>query len=238
MTAFRTTLGSAALAAAMSVSGPALSADILTAPVDPVFEDVFTRQMYIEGLAGAPIPNDVDNTFSTGATGQYDADTGISLSVLLGMYFTPNWRGDVSFTYTNASDGSFSFTGGAPIPHAGDTNIYTFLANIYYGFDMGGPISPFVGGGLGFSVFDVDNLGAVGGAFTVNDSDTTFTAAFHAGLDVDLSENVILTGRYSLVYNTEADFATTVAGLSVNKDGDFDHVFQGGLRILFDSPFN
>lgn len=241
MSALRTTLGSAALAAAMAVSGPALSADLLTAPVDPVFDEVFARQMYIEARIGAPLPSDVDVTFSTGPTGEYDADSGLHIAALLGMYFTPNWRGDIGFSWTRASDGNFAFTGGGPIPHAGDTNIYTFMANVYYGFDMGGAVSPFVGGGLGFSIFDVDNLGAVGGAFTVDDSDTTFTAAFHAGLDVDLTENVILTGRYSLVYNSDATFSTAPVGVgpaTVNQDSAFHHVLSAGLRVLFDSPFN
>jgi opacity protein-like surface antigen len=104
------------------------------------------------------------------------------------------------------------------------------MANALYQFDDGW-LKPFVGAGLGFSVIDVDDLGAVGGAFVTDDTDTVFVANLIAGVDYPLSDMVTLTGRYTVGYSTKATFDTTAAGVDVDKDAQIHNYLSFGVRF-------
>jgi opacity protein-like surface antigen len=79
----------------------------------------------------------------------------------------------------------------------------------------------------------MDNFGAVGGAFVFDDSDTVAAGALHLGLDIPLSDNIILTGRYAMVLTGDANFTATDGINTASKDSDIDNVFMAGVRIPF-----
>jgi hypothetical protein len=190
-------------------------------------------EWYVELVAGGPIPKDYDNTIGTIGPTVYDPDSGFGFGALAGFYFAENMRADVSFTYGNVGEGVLTVNAtGAVLPHAGDVNGYNVLFNAYYEFDelAGLPLTPWIGVGVGFQTYDYDNLGAIGGAFVINDSDTVFTGALHAGFDYALTSNFDLVGRYSLVLVGDHDVVTST-GLPVAVDGGVENAFFGGIRF-------
>lgn len=234
---FKSTLAALGAAATIGMGAGAAQADGHTKYAEPQH---YGWQWYVELLAGGPLPNDYDSVL-TGTTAlgpvEYDPDMGFGVVGLVGVQFDPNWRADISISYATAGDGIATgpaIAGGAP--HSGDVDAYTFLANVYYEFtqftDL--PITPWIGVGIGFTSFDYDNLGAIGGAFTINDSDTAFTGALHVGFDWELTPAVDLVGRYALILNDDHT-VTGTDGTIISADSTVDNALYGGIRIKFNA---
>ena len=224
MSILKKVLASAAAAGALGLgfSGSANAAD------EVVYN--LSNPWYLEARIGGPIPRDYDvsGTF----TGSYDPDPGIMIAGNIGKYLTSNIRADLGISYVWGHDGAFTLAGGGIVPHSGRVSATTILANAYYEFsDFSPGLTPWVGVGLGATIFNYDNLG--GGIF-YNDSDAAFTAAFHAGLDFALSESVDLTGRYTLSWTGSHSIATTTGGLApITIDDQFNNTFTVGVRWKF-----
>ncbi|MEM8877280.1 MAG: outer membrane beta-barrel protein [Pseudomonadota bacterium] len=190
-------------------------------------------EWYVELLAGGPIPNEYDSTVTGLGSIEYDPDSAFGVVGLIGIQFNENWRADYSTSYATAGDGVATGPLIGVVPHSGDVDAWTFLWNVYYEFNdvFDIPLTPWVGAGIGFTVFDYNNLGAaVAPAFVINDSDTAFTGAFHAGFDYELTPNVDLVGRYALILIDSHDVITTT-GLNVAADSTVENAFYGGVRI-------
>jgi hypothetical protein len=76
----------------------------------------------------------------------------------------------------------------------------------------------------------VNNLGAVGGTFVINDSRTTAGFLLHAGFDIPIGRQFALTARYSLAYTGSMTFASVPAGNATTRGATYDNLFTGGLR--------
>lgn len=215
----------AALFAAFGLTaGAAGAADYTTAPGSSGY-------WYVEGLLGGALPTDRDITVNA-APGTYDPSGGFTGAVAIGRTFNNNVRVELGGSWTQANDGTVTLP---PVvfPHGGDINVYTLMLNGLVSFDIGSVVRPFVGLGLGFAIYDMDNFGAVGGAFIFNDSDTVAAGALHLGLDIPLSDNIILTGRYAMVLTGDANFTATDGINTASKPSDIDNVFLAGVRIPF-----
>lgn len=191
--------------------------------------------LYFEGRVGIPVPLDQEVFVSAVGNGDYDPDGGIAFGISVGRYLRSNVRAEIELSYIHAADGDLTFAGGgAALPFTGDATVIAVLFNVFYEFDVDWRMRPFVGVGVGLAHFDLDGFGAVGSAVLVNDSDTTFAAAFHAGVDVPIREGYTGTVRYTLGYTSEADFATTVPAITSSKDGGIDHFIGFGIRVDLD----
>ncbi len=214
------------VAGSILAAAPALAADAAVGNYE-----VGSRSWYAEIRAGAPIP--VDHGFNSPATGpgQYKPSSGFHVGVDVGKYITDNWRAELGLYWNRGSKGSARLGGGAPIPHSGSVNTYTFMGNLLYAFHTGSPLRPYVGAGLGFTHFDFNGLGATGGAFTITGSKTVMTAALHTGLDYKLSERTTLTSRYTLGWVDGGGYATTIPGLTVTTSSEVEHILGVGIRF-------
>lgn len=227
MSSLKKVLASATLIAgfALAHTGSAYAADEV-AFVDP------SNPWYVELRAGGPIPQDFDVTGAV--VGSYDPDPGFMIVGNVGKYFTPNIRADVGLSYVWGEDGNFVLAGGGGVvPHTGRVAAISIMANAYYEFaDMAHGITPWVGAGVGATIFDYDNLGGAG--FQYNDNDTAFTIAGHLGADYALSENVDLTGRYTLSWTSSHDVSATTAGPNpITIDDHINNTFTVGFRFKF-----
>lgn len=179
----------------------------------------------------------------------------------VGMYFGPRWRADL--TYDHMFGAKVRGTAGPNITGGGVPNIEAegkltrdlFLANMYYDFDFGGRVTPYIGGGVGFAHHNFtdgilwDSAGTTG---TVGShSSTVFAAALMAGAsvaitgghsnccastkDVVVSSNrgLMLDVGYRFVYEGEAKTGDTVwAGQKLDPkiDDIISHELRVGLR--------
>ncbi len=212
---------------------------------DPVGD---TRSWYIEGRIGAPIPQgiDVDTTSNIAAgngTLELDYDNGLGGGGAVGLYLAPRLRGEVEIGFFRAEDPTLNFkTGfagnafqGQTLASRGDVNIVSFMANVLYEFShIANSITPFAGIGVGLAHVDVENVAPAGAFFIMNDSDTVFNIAGILGLDVKLSEDKILTGRYTLLHTSSGEFQTTNGAntFTAEMESMTNHVFSVGLRIM------
>lgn len=193
---------------------------------------VEVNPFYLEIRLGGPLPRDYDVTGTV--VGQYDPDPGFMLAGTLGKYLTSNIRADIDISHAWAGDGVFNLTAGPPaVPHTGDVSATTILGNIFYEFsEMDYGITPWVGVGAGATIFDYDRLGGAG--FQYSDSDTALTIVGHLGADYAISENLDLTGRYTLSWTDDHSIAATNVGPNpINIADQINHTFTVGLRFKF-----
>ncbi len=221
-------ISGACLAVAFTAVQPAHAADQMIADYGSA------TPWYVEGLLGGAIPRDYDFTFQpAGPVGTYDPDGGFGFMVGVGKYFTENVRADVTAAFAWGTDGAVTLPGPVVVPHTGTIGAYTFLGNIYYEFtDVAPQITPWVGIGAGFTVFDYNNLGGAG--FQYNDSDIAFTAAAHLGVDYAMTDKLDLTARYTLSWTGEHSVSATTAGpVPITADDQINNSFGIGLRYKF-----
>lgn len=183
---------------------------------------------YLEARIGGPLPRSYD--FTGAIVGTYDPDPGLMIAGNIGKYLTPNIRVDLGISHAWGNDGVVFAPG--PVPHTGRVSATTILGNAYYEFNDFSGLTPWLGVGLGATIFDYNNLG--GGAFFFNDSAAAFTAAFHAGVDYALSESIDLTGRYTLSWTGSHSISTTTAGpVPITVDDQINNIFTVGIRWKF-----
>jgi len=210
------------------LSGSALAADLMPvkAPPAPV---VVQNTWYIEGLVGVPLTRDYEVTIG-GVPARYEPDRGFYGSIAVGRQFHPNWRADIAFTWAHGEKGNVNIV---PGPRTGDIDVYGVAANVYYTFAWTHWIKPFVGAGVGFASFKVRNLGLVGGAFVINDSDSSIAGLLHAGLDVPVAANLTLTARYTAAFTEDLSFASVPPGNTATRKSTVDHIIAFGGRYAF-----
>ena len=219
------------LAAIIGVSASASAADMpRKAVIAPAAAPGYS--WYIEGLVGIPLQKDYDINLG-GAGGVYEPDTGFYAQVAVGRYFAPNWRGEIYFAWARAKDGSVTFNGGGTFPQSGRTDVYSAGVNLFYTWAWTQWLKPYVGAGVGFAHFDVQRVGFPGGAFVIDGSDTTIVGLLHAGLDIPMSQQFTLTGRYTAAFTPEVSFGSIPAGVTRTRDSTIDHLFSVGGRWNF-----
>lgn len=203
-----------AAAADLPVKAPVLKA----APVE--------GRWYIEARLGGPLLKSYDVTVTGLGAGTYKPSSGFGAAFDVGYEFNRNWRAEFEFSWFQGKDGT-AFA----LAHAGKTDVYSFAANGFYTFDFNPTFRPYVGAGIGVANYKVNNLGAVGGAFVINDTQTSFVWGLHAGLDVVLTKTITLTGRYTLAHTGSMTFASVPAGSNTTRNSAYDSVITGGLRF-------
>ena len=108
--------------------------------------------------------------------------------------------------------------GGFTFPVDGEVTALTIMANGYYDHDMGSPLTPYVGLGLGF--VDADFEITVPGLGTFETSDTEGAYQVMVGIGYEISPTTVLTAGYRFFSIFESD------PLMV-------HDFSVGARFMF-----
>jgi len=170
--------------------------------------------LYISGNVGPAMPTTAETTDSTlpGVTIDLGYDTGVAFSGAIGAA-NGAYRAEVELGYqTNDLDAIGLYGNTVPVNAAGisgDQSIFTGLVNIYYDFDLGNGLHPFLTGGVGVANVDVSvsipNLGSA------SDNDTVFAYQAGGGIAYDFSENVTAEVKYRYLgaHDIEIDTATT-----------------------------
>lgn len=181
---------------------------------------------YLELQGGSWLGDDPSINIPGVANGKYDADDVFTIMAAVGAPIAHNWRAEFNFSVTSGGDGNYF-----NLPHSGSFEVYTLIGNAIYDFDMGAPIVPFIGLGAGVAIADVNNLGAVGGAFTTNDTDAAFIVNGLVGFNVPITETIALTARYTLGWMDSMSFRNTNGNPNSSQSDQFVHAATGGIRI-------
>jgi opacity protein-like surface antigen len=166
-----------------------------------------------------------------------DFETGYQFGVGVGATLAPNIRAEIelSFSEQDADDVFFSGNGpAAEINVDGGLRTTALFANGFYDFETSGPITPYIGAGLGVAYVEQDLV--YGPGVRVSDDDTVFGVQLIAGASYDLSDSLALTGdvRYRRLFDIESNrFAPTGASTGLIS-GDYDDLSVNvGLRFSF-----
>lgn len=188
-------------------------------------------------------------TFSYSASFDVDYSDGWVVGAAVGLEFGENFRGelevayrtfdmdnpsraDIEIDYSFASfyhdevSPNYSNTGHltqtAFVSADGDVKAWSFLANVWYDFDLGNDsrFTPFIGGGIGAASVAVDYSAGIAGTFTTgassntyavsartsfDDSSWVFAYQLGVGLGYDLGGGTLLSAQYRYFGTSEAE---------------------------------
>lgn len=211
-------------------------------------------QWYASVFGGGNFVSD-DPSFTNGAT-QVDVDydsgfvvggaIGYRWAGVLGNGFTPRTEVELSYQENDVDAINFSGNGAGQevVNGDSDTTAFNVLFNLYIDADnaLGKGITPYFGGGLGFSVTD-HSIFYNAGNLNLDDENTDFRWHITAGLSVAVTQNVSLFGDvgYHQIVDTgslrRAGAAPAGGGVPPNG-GDFEDdigsvLVKFGARIGF-----
>ena len=199
----------------------------------PGFAQAAEYRPYIEGQFGIAIPQDFDYSSDglDGALGvpvraEASAENALSFGAEAGVYLTPLVPGlrtsiGISHRSSDFEDVTFS-TGGASetVDAAGDVDLTTLQANLYYDIHFDLPIVPFVGGGIGVTWANVDTPSNTIPSF--DDSDSSFSWSLMTGLNYELTDNILVGGKYRF---------TRINGFDIDGTLDPANIGLGGAPL-------
>jgi opacity protein-like surface antigen len=179
---------------------------------------------------------DYDGVPSSDFSLEAEFDTGFNLGVAAGYDYGPaRLEAEVAYRQNdidkfNGQFEGFGFEGSAD----GDVSATSLMVNAYWDIPTGSPITPYIGGGVGFanvSVNDVE-LEVFGERFDLaDDDDNVFAYQLAAGIAFDINPNLALDLGYRY-------FATDDPELEDEFGDDFEteydsHNVSLGLRFIF-----
>lgn len=192
---------------------------------------------YISAHAGANYQGGITGYVSPTTGGTADLSTGYDASAALGWkmgglgWFSPRLEVEGFYLKNNLDSVQVFNAGGpvgAPVGVTGDYSAMGLFANALFDFEMGLPITPFIGGGVGYADVSVDATAPGPGNF-LNDSDGAFAWNLTAGASYAITENTSFDVAYRFVRFQGVSLQGTPP-LTVNEDID-NHQVNAGFRI-------
>lgn len=203
------------------------------------------------GLSYMQEERDVSNDGTSGGPFIFDSsadyDKGIGVYTALGYAWDNNWRTELELSYrTNDIDqidpDGAGFSGFPAGTIAGDTKAYALMANAIYDIDLGSPITPYLGAGLGLAIVDHN----IAGAATLSAPTPALSIAYGssnyktlayqgiAGLGIALAEDLTLDLSYRFFGTRKGSATGTLNGAAAEFDTGYHvHSFFAGLRWSF-----
>lgn len=121
-----------------------------------------------------------------------------------------------------------------------DFNVQTVFMNLYYDFDTGTRLTPYIGAGAGLALIDskgkIGVTGPGGGSFSSSHSNTNFAWNVGVGLEYALTDTISLDAGYRFVGLGKAKTGTVhLGGLSIYAKAKdlYMHQFYLGMRVNF-----
>ena len=205
------------------------------------------------------------------ATAGTEHETGFKLAGIVGYGFASGIRVEAEVFFARASidkiDYSnirvpafgFTFPGKIPVPVSGSVDQYGGLLNVWYDYDTGLALKPYIGGGVGFLRVDQGDLKyddnrltqvvtdalsqaqglaatALPPGYVPRPSSSDTVAAYHigAGIGYELSERITLQAGYRLQRTGELSFPGRNETASTKATTDLQiHFFEIGIRYHF-----
>ncbi|MBF0250368.1 MAG: porin family protein, partial [Alphaproteobacteria bacterium] len=150
-------------------------------------------------------------------------------ALFLGYDYGNAWRTELELSRRGGADLS-TVSGTAA---TGDVSATSLMANVAYDFDLGLPVTPYLGAGLGLSRVDMSNARPFG-ASSIDDTDNALGLQGIAGLSYAINDNLDAFADYRYFTARNVDLNTR-AGANASFDLD-THAVMVGLRYTFGAP--
>lgn len=198
----------------MKILGTALLAGALLA--SPAMAQSEEQGFYLGVGGGLTIVQESDiNTSVSGipVSGTLDFDPGFSVGATAGYKWPQSFRTELEYRYSRVGLDSASLSAGGSTVFGsvdGHATAHAFLANAWYDWDLKNGWMPYIGGGIGGFVLDIENT----------DSDTIFGGQAGGGIQYAITPKIIFDLGYRFVITQDPSFSSDVAGVS-NVDGEY-----------------
>jgi opacity protein-like surface antigen len=165
-----------------------------------------------------------------------DFDLGYSLGIAVGTHVFENIRGEIELSGGSSSATEYHWDNDDTAPAEGSLTTLYLLGNLWYELDVGGRITPYIGGGIGagYATADInyDYLDQYGG-WGPGDGGIGFAYQLGFGATVDVAEGIALDLGYRYKSIVGVDFED-VGPWGPHEDGVVSsHVLQAGLTFEF-----
>lgn len=180
---------------------------------------------YIEGMAGVSLPEDSEVN-AGGASADVSLDAGFTGGLALGYTYRNGFRAELEL---GLHDNDIDRAPGLAIN--GDVQVFSLMLNAFYDFDYGGPITPFLGVGIGGARVTVDADAHPNVTGTVDDSDSGLAWQAMAGVAYEINDRMRASLRYR--YFSAPDINLTSSGGTSFETDYASHDIMFGLRWSF-----
>ncbi len=138
-------------------------------------------------------------------------------------------EGSVSYRESDVDEVT---SGGVALIGAGDANLTAIMANVYYDFDLGIPVKPYLGVGIGVGIIEVNSDDSA--VLKVDDDSAEFAWNIMLGAGYALNEHVDFSFGYRYLGTTDPEFDATLFGVPGTLDAEITvHEVLFGLRYNF-----
>jgi OOP family OmpA-OmpF porin len=189
---------------------------------------------YLGARGGATWLDDTTATISGAAT-RFEFESGYNIGGHVGYDFGA-FRLEAEIVYRDNDIDSIR-SGGVLLPGAtGNLNSLAGMLNAYYDIELGWPLVPYIGVGIGYGRFTADGINAGGGspASGLNDEDDRFAYQAMAGLSYWITPAVALSVDYRYFAAEDLDFRLA-GGVPVGLEYK-THNVTVGLTLRFPEP--
>lgn len=181
---------------------------------------------------GGNLMHDQDFEQSVGGntTADSEHDLGYAGDLTLGYGFTNGFRLELDAGYAMNQ-----FDDGAQLVGTGESELFTYTANLLYDFRNGSDFTPYVGVGAGGAVLMIDDVVAPGTSGRISENNFGWVGKGIAGLTYDYSNYIDLFAQYQYVRSlSDFEFDT-----STRDEYDVDYEASSlllGVRYVFNKP--
>jgi opacity protein-like surface antigen len=200
-------------------------------PYQALAQEIAGAGAYVETRVGLFWPDDMRGTVF-GTTADLTFDTGWAVEVATGYYITDYFRGELGLAWRETQVDDLEIVNVDQPLDESYIGLFTAMLNGYLEVPLvlgGRGVRPFIGGGVGFAYFDVD-IETTTGSLTANSGNFTFAFQALAGVAVQLTPSIALTGTYSYLGTTDTE-SDGLDGLVI-KDYR-THTLMAGVRYFF-----
>jgi opacity protein-like surface antigen len=175
---------------------------------------------------------DYDIIPSSDLSVEAEFDTGFNMGVAVGYDYGPaRLEAEVAYRQNDFDKFKGQFLGfGFEDSADGDVSATSLMVNAYWDLPTGGPITPYIGGGVGFANVSFNEVEDLGFEF-IDDDDNVLAYQAAAGIAFDINPNLALDLGYRY-------FATEDPELEDDFGDEFEteydsHNVSLGLRFMF-----
>jgi len=195
--------------------------------------DARAQTFYLGGEAGWNVLEDQTNRAAGVPSVRAKFDSGYAVGARAGYEWGP-WRFEEEYTYRNNGLNSLSVGPFRAAGVRGSRESHAVMTNVLYDINVGWPVTPHIGAGIG-AVNVIDHAKVAGRGQLFNDDDWVFGYQAIGGVRYNINPNVALDLDYRYLGTVDATYR--VPGTTARyKSGYENHTLMASLVYRFGPP--
>jgi opacity protein-like surface antigen len=196
--------------------------------------------LYIGAFGGVNFLDEADGSADLGGgynfTVEVENDLGWGAGAAVGYAFDFGLRAEAEVAY-RMNDLDQASLGPVALDLEGDTTALSIMGNLWFDIPLGGPVRPFVGGGLGMAQVSLNDVEvpALGSGTFVDDSDWVFAYQLGGGIAFRVAPAVDITAEYRYFGTDNPEYSLDAAAVDAEYEYS-SHSVLFGLRYHFGLP--